>query len=62
MYVRFAAFIPGIEDFDESLFRVSQSEAASMDPQGRMLLEQTHLALRDAETCMGQAIPNHTGV
>jgi len=62
MYVRFAAFMDGIDEFDAALFRLSQSEAAGMDPQGRILLEQTHLALRDAERTMGVAPPTHTGV
>ena len=62
MYVRFAAFVPGVEEFDAGLFRISQSEAACMDPQGRMLLEQTHLALRDAERSAGAPMPLDTGV
>lgn len=62
MYVRFAAFIPGVENFDAPLFRIPPAEATYMDPQGRMLLEQTHLALQNAERGTGAPIPNDTGV
>lgn len=62
MYVRFAAFIPGVETFDAPLFRIPPAEAAAIDPQGRILLEQTHLALRDAESSTGAPHPNNTGV
>jgi acyl transferase domain-containing protein/NADPH:quinone reductase-like Zn-dependent oxidoreductase/acyl carrier protein/NAD(P)-dependent dehydrogenase (short-subunit alcohol dehydrogenase family) len=62
MYVRFAAFIPGVENFDAPLFRIPPAEATYMDPQGRMLLEQTHLALQNAEFSTKTTIPNDTGV
>lgn len=62
MYVRFAAFIPGVENFDAPLFRIAPAEATYMDPQGRMLLEQTHLAFKNAEFSSKSAIPTDTGV
>ena len=62
MYVRFAAFIPGVEAFDANLFRIPLVEAAGMDPQGRILLEQTHLALKDAEITTSTPCPTDTGV
>jgi len=63
MYVRFAAFIPGVENFDAPLFRIPPAEATYMDPQGRILLEQTHLALQNAEFGSSEtAIPTDTGV
>lgn len=42
--LRFAAMCPGIDKFDESLFRLGRAEAAAMDPQQRLLLEQIYLA------------------
>ncbi len=46
-YVRFGAFVDGVDAFDASAFRVSRVEAATLDPQHRLLLEATALALRD---------------
>ena len=40
LYARFAATIDGIQAFDHTLFRLSNAEAVSMDPQGRILLEE----------------------
>lgn len=62
MAVRFAAFIPGVEAFDAALFRLSASEAAPMDPQGRVLLEQAHLALADAGDRGGTPLALDTGL
>jgi acyl carrier protein len=62
MSVRFAAFIPGVEAFDAALFRLSPSEAAPMDPQGRVLLEQAHLALADAAQRSDQPVAQDCGV
>ena len=44
------------------LYRLSQSESALMDPQGRILLEQCSLALRDAEARSEQPAERETGV
>ena len=44
------------------LNRLSASESALMDPQGRILLEQTNLALADARGRLGAAVGAQTGV
>jgi hypothetical protein len=46
IYARFATFIDNIEAFDNVLFRISKSEAISMDPQCRILLEEVHIATK----------------
>lgn len=61
MYVRFAAFLPEIECFDASLFRISPAEAAVMDPQGRLLLEQMRQAVSDVGLRQG-TLSNQVGV
>ena len=40
MYVRFATNIDGVQIFDNTLFKLSHAESASMDPQSRILLEE----------------------
>lgn len=42
--------------------RLSHAEASCMDPQSRILLEQSHLALVHAAGRRGTAVPVHTGV
>lgn len=42
---RFGAFIPDVEDFDEHLFSISSHEAIFLDPQQRILLECSWLAV-----------------
>lgn len=44
--LRFAALADGIERFDAAAFRLGPAEAAAMDPQQRILLEQCHAALQ----------------
>ncbi len=43
---RLAAWVSGVERFDEAIFRLSTAEAVGMDPQCRVLLEQTHAAIQ----------------
>lgn len=43
---RFAAWVPGITAFDEGLFRLSLAEAVGLDPQCRLLLENTYAAIQ----------------
>ncbi|PSC74792.1 Polyketide synthase [Micractinium conductrix] len=62
MYVRFAAFLPGVDTFDAALFRLSHVEASLMDPQCRVLLEHTHLSLADASSRSRQPMPLDSGV
>ncbi|MBU8536698.1 alpha/beta fold hydrolase [Falsiroseomonas tokyonensis] len=41
-------FLPDAEDFDPGFFRIAPAEAALIDPQQRLFLEQAWLALEDA--------------
>ena len=45
---RWGAFVDGIDRFDASFFRIAPIEAKLLDPQQRMLLETSWLALEDA--------------
>ncbi|XP_033103364.1 phthiocerol synthesis polyketide synthase type I PpsC-like [Anneissia japonica] len=45
---RKCGFIDGIDKFDNTFFKTSPKEAASMDPQQRVLMEVTHEAFEDA--------------
>ena len=45
MYVRFGAFVDGVDRFDSGAFRLPYTEAAALDPQARILLEQTHVRI-----------------
>ena len=47
MNVRFGAFIDTLEMFDNDLFGLSLVEAKGLDPQGRMLLENTLNVIKD---------------
>jgi hypothetical protein len=48
-YARFAATLDGgVAAFDAAAFRLTRAEAALMDPQGRLLLEQAAEAVQDA--------------
>ncbi len=44
---RYGAFVDGIDQFDASFFRISPVEAELLDPQQRMMLETSWLALED---------------
>ena len=45
---RYGAFVDGIDQFDAAFFRISPVEAELLDPQQRMMLETSWLALEDA--------------
>lgn len=47
-YIQRGGFLPNIGDFDASLFGIGPREATTMDPQQRMLLESSWLALERA--------------
>lgn len=53
MYVQLGVFLDGVEEFDPAAFRLAAAEAMAMDPQSRLLLEQTTLALEDAKPAVG---------
>ena len=48
-YTRFGAFCGNVGFFDAAAFRIAKSEAATMDPQHRLLLEVTAEALADGK-------------
>ena len=50
-----------VDTFDASLFRLSPADATAIDPQQRLLMEESYLALQDAEHCMGQPVAANTG-
>ena len=45
---RFGAFVDDIDQFDDAFFRISPVEAELLDPQQRMMLETSWVALEDA--------------
>jgi acyl transferase domain-containing protein len=48
MYTREGGFLDDIADFDAAFFNISDQEACWIDPQHRMLLENSYCALEDA--------------
>ncbi|MDX3578124.1 beta-ketoacyl synthase N-terminal-like domain-containing protein [Streptomyces sp. FL07-04A] len=60
-YVPVSGAVAGIEDFDASYFGISPAEAAVMDPQHRLFLEETVHALEDAGWA-GRASGRRVGV
>ena len=59
---RFGAFVDGIEQFDADFFRISPVEAQLLDPQQRMMLETSWLALEDAGIDPSRLRGSRTGV
>ena len=59
---RFAAFVDGIDQFDAGFFRISPVEAHLLDPQQRMMLETSWLALEDAGIDPDSLKGSRTGV
>ncbi|MFT4625565.1 MAG: acyl transferase domain-containing protein/acyl carrier protein [Myxococcota bacterium] len=54
MYTREASFIDGVDQFDPEFFNISPREAASMDPQQRLMLEVSWEALERARMATPQ--------
>ena len=59
---RFGSFVSDIDQFDASFFRISPAEAQLMDPQQRMMLETSWLALEDAGIDPDRLKGGQTGV
>ncbi len=59
---RYGAFVDDIDQFDASFFRISPVEADLLDPQQRMMLETSWLALEDAGIDPARLKGSRTGV
>lgn len=61
-FVKNAAFIDYIDEFDEELFGITNREAVFMDPVQRMALEESHRAIEDAGIKHSDLRDSNTGV
>jgi acyl transferase domain-containing protein len=61
-YVRHGGFVADCDRFDAGFFGISDSEAARMDPQQRMVLETVWHALEDAGQSPDELAKTNTGV
>ncbi|MDF1844895.1 MAG: type I polyketide synthase [Rubripirellula sp.] len=59
---RWGGYVSGIDQFDPQLFGISPKEAASMDPQQRMLLEVAWRAMEDAGQPINQLAGRNVAV
>ncbi|WP_325034998.1 SDR family NAD(P)-dependent oxidoreductase [Bacillus paralicheniformis] len=48
MYTKWGGFIDGIDEFDPAFFQISPREAAQMDPQERLFLQEAYASIEDA--------------
>ena len=62
MYARAGGFLDGIADFDAHFFDISEQEACWIDPQHRMLLENSYRALEDAGIATQPLADSNVGV
>ncbi len=62
MYTRHGAYLTEVDQFDAEFFGVSPREAASMDPQHRLLLETSWEALENAAIAPATLRDSQTGV
>ena len=60
--ITYGGFIPHLKEFDPSFFRIAPREAASIDPQQRILLEVSWSALENAAIPADQIQGSQTGV
>jgi acyl transferase domain-containing protein/acyl-CoA synthetase (AMP-forming)/AMP-acid ligase II/acyl carrier protein len=62
MYIRAGSFLEGIDQFDPQFFGIAPLEAASLDPQQRLILEVSWEALEHAGIAPAQLRESLTGV
>ncbi len=62
MYTREGGFLDDIADFDAAFFNISDQEACWIDPQHRMLLENSYRALEDAGISTHPLADSNVGV
>jgi acyl transferase domain-containing protein len=58
----YGGFVPNLQEFDASFFRIAPREAISLDPQQRLLLEVTWEALENAAIAADKIQGSQTGV
>ena len=61
-YTDRGAFVDDIDAFDHTFFSITPHDAARMDPQERLVLQQTYLAILDAGYSQGRLAGSDTGV
>lgn len=62
MYTKEGGFLEDIGHFDAELFNISPQEACWIDPQHRMLLENSYTALENAGIATAPLVDNNVGV